>query len=32
QVIPEQGHQPFQEGPAEYNALHAVFWSAVPAG
>ena len=31
-VIPEQGHQPFQEGPAEYNALLAEFWSSVPAG
>ena len=31
-VIPQQGHQPFQEGPAEYNALLAEFWSAVPAG
>ena len=32
EVIAEQGHQPFQEGPAEYNALLAEFWSAVPAG
>ena len=30
-VIAEQGHQPFQEGPAGYNALLAEFWSAVPA-
>ena len=26
-VIAQQGHQPFQEGPAEYNALLAEFWS-----
>ena len=31
-VIREQGHQPFQEGPEEYNALLAEFWSSVPAG
>ena len=30
-MIAEQGHQPFQEGPAEYNALLAEFWSSVPA-
>jgi len=30
-VIEGQGHQPFQEGPQQYNALLADFWSAVPA-
>jgi pimeloyl-ACP methyl ester carboxylesterase len=30
-VIADQGHQPFQEGPAEYNALLAEFWSSVAA-
>lgn len=26
-VIPDQGHQPFQEGPAAYNALLSEFWT-----
>jgi pimeloyl-ACP methyl ester carboxylesterase len=30
-VIEQQGHQPFQEGPAEYNELLARFWSGLPA-
>jgi pimeloyl-ACP methyl ester carboxylesterase len=30
-VIADQGHQPFQEGPAGYNSLLAEFWSSVPA-
>ena len=29
-VIAQQGHQPFQEGPAEYNALLSEFWSSQP--
>jgi pimeloyl-ACP methyl ester carboxylesterase len=28
-VVADQGHQPFQEGPAEYNALLAEFWATV---
>ena len=28
-VIADQGHQPFQEGPEQYNALLAEFWSSV---
>jgi pimeloyl-ACP methyl ester carboxylesterase len=28
-VIAEQGHQPFQEGPANYNTLLAEFWASV---
>jgi pimeloyl-ACP methyl ester carboxylesterase len=30
-VVPDQGHQPFQEGPQAYNELIAGFWSAIPA-
>jgi pimeloyl-ACP methyl ester carboxylesterase len=29
EVIADQGHQPFQEGPAQYNTLLANFWSSV---
>jgi pimeloyl-ACP methyl ester carboxylesterase len=28
-VIPENGHQPFQESPADYNAILAEFWASV---
>jgi pimeloyl-ACP methyl ester carboxylesterase len=28
-VIEEQGHQPFQEGPEQYNAILAEFWSSI---
>jgi pimeloyl-ACP methyl ester carboxylesterase len=31
EVIAEQGHQPFQEGPEAYNALLAAFWTATSA-
>ena len=30
--VAAQGHQPFQEGPEQYNALLAEFWSSVPSG
>ena len=29
-VIPDAGHQPFQEAPADYNRLLADFWLSVP--
>jgi pimeloyl-ACP methyl ester carboxylesterase len=28
-VVPDVGHQPFQEVPADYNALLVDFWSSV---
>ena len=30
-VIKDQGHQPFQEDPVQYNALLGEFWSSVTA-
>ena len=30
-VMKDQGHQPFQEDPAQYNALLGEFWSSVAA-
>lgn len=29
EVVAEQGHQPFQEGPEHYNAILAAFWESV---